>query len=228
MLDPARFDLSGPAHATLRRKLRKAEQAGITVTRGHDPQCPQLAAINAAWSQAHGGERGFSMGCFTPDHIARQVIFVAWRAGRPVAFATFHAAPQEWALDLMRHGATLPDGTMHALVTAALAEARRLGIPRLSLAAVPDLPAPLARLAGPASHGLRRFKQGFAPKWEPRYLAAPNLATLALAAAEIAAAIRRPAPPAPQPVAERWPGPAHHQDADYEFATAPASWQRKA
>lgn len=232
VLDPARFDLSGPAHATLRRKLRKAEQAGITVTRGHDPQCPQLAAINAAWSQAHGGERGFSMGRFTPDHIARQVIFVAWRAGQPVAFVTFHAAPQEWVLDLMRHASPLPDGTMQTLVAAAVAEAARRRVPRLSLAAVPDLQGRLARLVPPDSAGLRRFKQGFAPRWEPRFLCAPNLATLALAGAELTAAIRRPpplpAPAAPQPVAERWTGAPHHQDADYEFATAPASWQRKA
>lgn len=228
VLHPARFDLSGHALATLRRKLRKAEQAGVTVTHGHAPRCRHLAALNAAWSAAHGGERGFSMGRFAPDHIARQAIFVAWRGGEPVAFVTFHVTPREWVLDLMRHGAAVPDGSMQALILAAVAEAARRGIPRLSLAAVPDLQGPLARLTPPEAAGLRSFKQGFAPKWEPRYLCAPNLATLALAGAELTAAIRRPPPLPPQPVAERWPSPAHHQDADYEFATAPAAWQRKA
>jgi phosphatidylglycerol lysyltransferase len=228
VLDPARFDISGSTHATLRRKLRKAEQAGITVTRGHDPHCPRLAAINAAWSRANGGERGFSMGRFCAAHIARQCLYVAWRSGEPVAFVTFHSAPQEWVLDLMRHGNTLPDGTMHALILAAINDANRNGVPRLSLAAVPDLPAPFARLAPAEAAGLRRFKQAFAPRWEPRFLCAPSLASLALAGAEITSAIRRPAPLVPQPVAERWTGAPHHQDADYEFATAPASWQRKA
>ncbi|MBC2837308.1 phosphatidylglycerol lysyltransferase domain-containing protein [Paragemmobacter straminiformis] len=226
VLHPPAFDLAGHAHATLRRKLRKARQAGVSVTRSHDPHCPQLSSLNTAWSRSHKGERGFSMGRFSPDHIARQRLYVACRAGEPIAFATFHCAAREWTLDLMRHGTSLPDGTMQALVLAAVEDARRLGIPRLSLAAVPDLPAWLARMA--PSAGLRRFKQGFAPRWEGRYLAAPSFGTLALAGAEITAAIHRPpALKAAQPAGVQRIPPAHDDDAEYEFATVPASWQRK-
>lgn len=232
VLNPPAFDLAGAAHATLRRKLRKAQQAGVTVTRGHDPHCPDLAALNKSWSSLHKGERGFSMGRFAPDHIARQRLYVAWRAGQPIAFASFHSTAQEWTLDLMRHGTTLPDGTMQALILAAIEDARRHAIPRLSLAAVPDLPERLARLAQRArlmpNTGLRRFKQGFAPRWEARYLCAPSLFTLALAGAEITAAIRRPTALKPaQPAAVPRIGPSHEDDAEYEFATVPASWQRK-
>lgn len=222
VISPPRFDLAKPALATLRRKLRKATAAGVTVTRGHDPNCPALARLNRQWASLHGGERGFSMGRFCPAHLARQRLYVAWQGETPVAFASFHTAPAEWTLDLMRHGETLPDGTMQTLVATAIHDAAAQGIPRLSLAAVPDLP---ARLAPPKAAGLTRFKQGFAPKWEPRYLCAANLATLALAGFELWRAIRHPA--RLQPTDDPSMAPLHDEDADYEFATAPASWQRK-
>ncbi|AWB47876.1 hypothetical protein HYN69_04540 [Gemmobacter aquarius] len=225
VISPRGFDLAKPALATLRRKLRKATAAGITVTRGHDPHCPALARLNREWASLHGGERGFSMGRFCPAHLARQRLYVAWQGETPVAFASFHTAPAEWTLDLMRHGETLPDGTMQALVATAIHDAAAQGIPRLSLAAVPALPARLARLATPRAAGLARFKQGFAPKWEPRYICAANLATLALAGFELSRAIHHP--DRLQPTDDPSESPLHDEDADYEFATAPASWQRK-
>lgn len=230
VIAPTRFDLSQPALSGLRRKLRKAASAGVTVTRDHDRSCPALARINESWSLRHGGERGFSMGRFCPGYLANQRLYVAWHDGEPVAFASFHTSAGEWTLDLMRHGPALPDGTMHALVAKAISDAASRGIPRLSLAALPELPTALQRFLAPRNMGLARFKQTFAPHPEPRYLCAPNLALLALAAAEIARAITRPAPlgsTTPDPAA-RSPAPAHDDDADYEFATVPASWQRKA
>ncbi len=222
----ARFDLSHPARASLRRKLRKAAQAGITVTRDHASTCPALCRINAQWADRHGGERGFSMGRFCPDYLAGQRLYVAWQGGTPVAFASFHTAAQEWTLDLMRHGPALPDGTMHLLVAEAIRDAASHGIPRLSLAALPALPPALHRLFARQSAGLARFKHSFAPRSEPRYLCAPNLALLGLAAAEIARAVARPA--ALGPAAPPLPAPVDDDDGDYEFATVPASWHRKA
>lgn len=224
VIDPASFNLAGPALASLRRKLRKAAAAGVTITESHDLRCPSLARINAEWATRQGGERGFSMGRFCPDYLGDQRLYVAWHAGRPVAFASFHVAATEWTLDLMRHETALPDGTMHALVTTAITDAAARGLPRLSLAAAPDLPPRLSRLVQPAN-GLARFKHSFAPRHEPRYLCAPSRATLALAAAELARAIRHP--DTLQPPDDRSPTPLHDQDADYEFATAPASWHRK-
>ena len=226
VVTPSGFDLTSPALASLRRKLRKAASAGVTITRNHDRHCPALARINADWAHHHKGERGFSMGRFCPVYLSSQRLYVAWHAGQPVAFASFHTAAQEWTLDLMRHAATLPDGTMHSLIAAAIADARSSAVPRLSLAAVPAFPARLRRLLPAESDGLARFKQTFAPRWEGRYLCAPTLATLALAMAEIGRAIHHPAPL--QPRVAPSPAPAHDQDAEYEFATVPASWQRKA
>lgn len=201
-LAPARFDLSAPERAGLRRKLRKAEKAGVSVIRaGAGLPLAEMATLAAEWATARGGERGFSMGRFAPDYVTGQGVWLARAGGRLVAFATFHEGAREWTLDLMRQGAGAPDGTMHALVAAALASARREGIARLSLAALPPNRAsargPLARLvrrieAASGLNGLGQFKSSFAPEWEMLYLAAPSRTALAIAALDIARAIARP------------------------------------
>ncbi|MBD3788408.1 MAG: DUF2156 domain-containing protein, partial [Sphingomonadales bacterium] len=203
-LETAGFRLDTPERAGLRRKLRKAAKAGVEVREAHhdahQPDAlpiPALAALNAAWIAARGGERGFSMGRFTPDYIARQRVFIAWQGAVPVGFASFHAGNRDWVLDLMRPGPEAPDGTMQALILAALEAARAAGTPRLSLAALPPetshLRGPAAAIwqkatRGAGTAGLRQFKMGFAPQGRPLYLAAPSRAALALAAADLARA----------------------------------------
>ena len=99
---------------------------------------------------------------------------------------------------LGRHGRSredLPDGTMHALVHGAILDAAKAGVPRLSLAAMPRADAPRAvtwinRLCD--GGGLRQFKLSFAPRIEPLYAAAPNMALLWLAAPDILLRIRYP------------------------------------
>ena len=204
-LDPRRFDLACPARAGLRRKLRKAEKSGLRVSlaRGLLPLA-EMAALSRDWAAAHGGERGFSMGRFAEDYVsAQQVVLARDAAGRLVGFASFHAGAREWVLDLMRPAADAPDGTMQALIAAAITEAGKTGVARLSLAALPpraeDSTGPAAALwrhaeKGKGAAGLRQFKMGFAPRLSARYIAAPTPAALMLAAADIARAIHRPAP----------------------------------
>jgi phosphatidylglycerol lysyltransferase len=134
--------------------------------------------------------------------LAGQRLFLAEREGEILAYASFHAHSGEWALDVMRHG-EIPDGTMHALIAAAIARAGAEGVPALTLAAVPEaafpdaapLAARAARWAGEDGAGLMRFKAAFAPRWRRLYLAAPDGPGLALAAAEIRDAVLHP--PAP-------------------------------
>ncbi|MCY1128011.1 phosphatidylglycerol lysyltransferase domain-containing protein [Frigidibacter sp. RF13] len=207
-LRPRTFTTAGSARATLRRKLRHAAEAGVTVTR-HRPADPAglpfaaMEEVNRDWSLRHGGERGFSMGRFAPSYLSGQRLYLGWKDGRLVAFASFHAGQAEWALDLMRQRADTPDGTMQTLIVAALEEAAALGLPRLSLAAcslprggLPGLAGWLAdrvlRRAG--AGGLRQFKAGFAPHRTRLYLATPRPASLPLAVVEIACAVRHPAP----------------------------------
>ena len=199
LLHPARFNLDASGCATLRRKCRKAQKAGVSCTISPDGLRPmaEIAAVSASWVQRHGVERGFSMGRFHPDHLPGQKLFLARRQNRVVAFITFHATDGEWSLDLMRQSDDAPDGTMQALMAAAIAAAAAQGVGLLSLAAVPsERPGLMCRLIDSATGaaGLRQFKSGFAPRWQPLYLATPGRLSLAIAAIEIAHAIARPAP----------------------------------
>ncbi|MEZ5887733.1 MAG: phosphatidylglycerol lysyltransferase domain-containing protein [Paracoccaceae bacterium] len=207
-LCPRTFTPAVSARATLRRKLRHAAEAGVTVTRHrpYDPAGLPFAAmeeVNADWSRRHGGERGFSMGRFAPAYLSGQRLYLAWRGGALIGFASFHAGQGEWTLDLMRQRAGTPDGTMQTLIVAALEEAAALGLPRLSLAACALPRGGLPGLAGwiaewalrrTGDRGLRQFKAGFAPRRARLYLATPRAAALPLAAIEIACAVRRPPP----------------------------------
>jgi phosphatidylglycerol lysyltransferase len=214
VLSPSDFDLSCPARAALRRKLRRAEGAGISAAYCPPNALPraELDDIAQDWARTHGGERGFSMGRYAQGYIAAQRVYVARGGGGDVvAFITFHQRGGEWTLDIMRHRANLPDGAIHALVLAALRDARLLGVARLSLAAVPQTAFAPKGAGAPAltflarrwlgrwvhldaGHGLRQFKDSFAPKWEPRYLCAPSRFALLLGALSIARAVLRPYP----------------------------------
>ncbi len=205
-LDPRGFSTKGSAHARLRRKLRGADKAGVAVALTWPGNLPvaEMDAVAAAWSDARGGERGFSMGRWSPGYVAGQRTLLAMREGRLVAFATFHDAGHEWTLDLLRTAPEAPDGTMHALIAAAIAEAAARGCPRLSLAALPSSRAAglAARLPcnGAAGEGLRQFKMAFAPRREPLYLCAPGPLALALAGLDILRRVTRPVP-IPSPAA---------------------------
>ncbi|MGR3388579.1 phosphatidylglycerol lysyltransferase domain-containing protein [Sagittula sp.] len=210
-LDPAAFTTDGPAHRQLRRKLKQADKAGIRARHEQAPPLDRLVRIDADWCARHGGARGLTMGRFTPAYIAGQRVYVAERDGNVLAFITLHTGPREWVLDLMRHAAELPDGTMHALVTAALTDARAAGVPCLSLAAMPAaavrengtaarLRADIARRSG--GDGLTRFKTAFAPRRAPLYAAAPSRAALIIGLADLAVSMRKASPMPSEPAPE--------------------------
>lgn len=206
-LCPAEFRLDAPERRQLRRKLRKAEAAGLAVARAHLPMpIAEMAAVSAAWVAARGGERGVSMGRFAPVYVAAQRVYLARLEGRLVGFLTLHEGSREWTLDLMRTAPDAPDGTMHAALALAIGEAEAAGCGRISLAALPDdrLDAAIARLRPRAGRdGLGQFKRAFATGWETLYIAAPGRFSLALAGLDLLRSIRRPAPlpvrdPAPE------------------------------
>lgn len=232
-LCPRTFRLDVPARAGLRRKLRRAEAAGVTAAVEPSPDWAELAQVNAAWVAARGAEHGFSMGRFAPSYLAGQEVVVARKDGRVVGFASFHAARLGgrgvWTLDLLRPDPSAPDGTAQALIHGALLAAREAGVAGLSLAAVPlgcasaerGLVARLGRRFAPeAMDGLARFKAGFAPRWSRLYIAGPSLSVLALVGWEIWNRVRRPPPLAKLRLTAR-------QDEEYEIASDRNPWQRE-
>ncbi|MDJ0827846.1 MAG: phosphatidylglycerol lysyltransferase domain-containing protein [Rhodobacter sp.] len=201
-LDPANFDLQAPARRQLRRQLRKAERAGVTVAEaGHTPPFAEMRRIAEGWAKARGRARGFSMGRFDPAYVAGQRVYLAYHGEALVAFLTLHDNWQERSLDLICHDDDAPPGTMHLLVVGAIEAAAQEGCHRFSLAAVPvGLPDTLrmpAWLRARFEHavgaaGLMRFKSSFAPEWRPLYIAAPSRIGMVAAALDLVDRITRP------------------------------------
>ncbi len=224
VLNPGTFSAEVPARRNLRRKLRAAEKAGVRVSLAKRLPLPAMEGIDARWQRRNGCARGGTMGRFCPAYLADQMVLLAHRGDRLIAYASFHRGAQDWCLDLMRSDGDAPDGTMHLLVNDALRRAAAAGIARLSLAAVPACPDPDSRLmrflamqvVSRSGSGLRQFKSAFAPRWEPRYVATPHDLLTALALADIAREVYRPAPlPKVHPI--------HKDDEDNEVAWLRAS-----
>lgn len=202
VIHPAAFTTKGSARATLRRKLRHAAQAGVSTDEPTFLPLHELAEVAALWSRRHGGERGLTMGRFCPAAVTHQRLFTARAAdGQLLAFITFHTSQGEWVLDLVRSRPAMPDGALYLLVSHAIETARAEGIPRLSLACAPipgfgftGAAGRLARRFTAGAEGLSQFKQAFAPRWERRYIAAPDPLRLLLGGAALASAIHRPRP----------------------------------
>ncbi|PWK58604.1 phosphatidylglycerol lysyltransferase [Silicimonas algicola] len=196
-VSPADFALDVPERRQLRRKLGRARKAGVTIESAGRLPLQDMSRVAGNWTKRTGGERGFSMGRYCPDYLAGQRVWLARRDGRLVAFASFHIAKAEWCLDLMRNEADMPDGTMHALIAAALEAARAEGVRRVSLAAMPlESGHPVLRrlTCRREAQGLRQFKCSFHPRRQTLYLAAPNLALLVLAGTDILLRIAKPLP----------------------------------
>lgn len=201
-LDLKSFSLDTPARKNLRRKLRKAEKAGLEVTviapgDPHPLPLDDMALVARQWAEMRGGERGFSMGVWDPATLAHGMVVLARDAdGVLQGFITLHVNLGEATLDLMRSTPDAPDGMNYVLVHAAIEKAHDLGVARFSMAAVPmsaregeaKLFGHLRALldAATGAGGLRQFKASFGPNWETLYMAAPTRAALLFGAIDVA------------------------------------------
>ena len=201
ILNPVRFELKGSKLANLRRKLRKATNAGVTIELARPDHLLALARIDNQWQLRCGGARGGTMGRFCPEYLGNQLVLVAEKECRPIAFISLHQGQREWALDLMRDDLQIPDGTMYLLVHRAIELAREARIESLSLAAVPTncgnnldhWTKPLNYIRGKwAAKGLYQFKSAFAPNWKPLYMATPGKLGLCIATMDILREVLRP------------------------------------
>lgn len=237
LINPSQFTQNTPAFRQLRRKLRKAEKLGVEVVLA--PPAPisrdlshEMSVVDDQWRDKNGAPRGATMGQFCPKYLAHQRVFLARKNGTLVGFISLHTSTHEHCLDLMRALPDAPDGTMHALVNAAIQQANIEGQTRFSLAALPVQNAhgyrvlrpilqPLHRaiIARSANTGLVQFKSCFNPRLQPLYMVAPSFATMAVCLADIARAVHFP-DAADNPSKE---SPPQHDYDHFEIATAPNS-----
>lgn len=194
VVDLSLFSMTGSRASRYRQMVARAERAGLTFeivpASAAEALLPTLKPISDGWlSRQIGREKGFSIGFWDEDYLARFDHAVVRAAGVPVAFATLWRCGEgpEAAIDLMRFGADLPGGTMDYLFVSLINALKERGVARLSLGMAP--------LSGLAEHhlapawsrvgatvyrcggaffnfsGLRDYKAKFKPDWRPRYLA---------------------------------------------------------
>ena len=204
-----RFTLDGPERSGLRQAVRRAERDGA-VFAVEPPErvaalMPELKAVSDAWLDGKTAqEKGFSLGRFDPDYLARFPVATVRAKGELVAFANLWttADRNELSIDLMRFKGGAIRDVMDYLFAQLMLWGKAQGYGRFDLGMAPlsglqdRRLAPLWTRMGAAlfTHGerlynfegLRRYKDKFRPVWEPRYLAAPGGPALAAVLADVA------------------------------------------
>ena len=211
-VDLGTFTIEGSRGKKHRHAINRLERerASFRVIPAGQAVCvmDQLQAVSDDWlAQHNAAEKGFSLGFFAPEYVARFPVAVIEREGRIVAFANVWPGAQhvELSIDLMRYDRHAPKDVMDALFVHVMLWARAQGYQRFALGMAPlsgfeaSSVAPLwNRLAsflykhGEAVYnfqGLRAFKEKFDPVWEPRYLAYPGGLRLPHVLADVSALI---------------------------------------
>ncbi len=196
------FSLEGREAGTLRRSHNRLTRLGYR-TEIHAPPLAEgllaeLRVVSDEWlTMVHGAEKGFSLGWFDEEYIrGGPVMAVHTPDGRITAFANILPEYQraESTADLMRRRRTAESGTMDFLFVGLLRWAQAQGYVTFSLGlspfagvgAGPTDPAVERALHFIYEHvnqfysfkGLHEFKEKFRPRWSPRYLAYPGIASL--------------------------------------------------
>jgi len=191
------FSLEGGSREPLRRSRRQAKKEGCTFgmidVEDVPAILPELRAVSDRWLAARKvRERRFSLGYFDESYLGRYPHAVVRRGNAIVAFANvwIGSGGRSIAIDLLRHTPDAPDGVMDFLFTELMSWGKECGCATFSLGMSP-LPGVQDRALAPLWNrlgafvfrhgeefydfqGLRRYKDRFDPRWEPRFLASPG------------------------------------------------------
>lgn len=213
-VDLESFSLDGSSWKSLRHLKNKVERDGCgfeVLPASEVPALlPELKRVSDDWLAGKSTrEKGFSLGYFDPDYLARLPLAVVRKEGRLIAFANVWASTgkEELSVDLMRTSAEAPSGIMDYLFLHLFLWGRDNGYRRFNLGMAPlsglesRALAPLwtkigAFLFRTGEHyynfqGVRQYKMKFDPRWEPRYIAFPGGISLAPVLASISALVGR-------------------------------------
>src|SRR3712207_4100649 len=157
----------------------------------------ELKEISDIWLNKRK-EKGFSLGSFDEDYInSAEVAILKNPEGKIIAFATMmpkYDNGKTISIDLMRFLKEAPNGTMDGLFLNIILWAKENGyeyfnlgmapLSNVSIAPFAHKQEKLAKLVYKFGNywysfsGLRRYKEKFTPKWEPRFLAYPQFMSL--------------------------------------------------
>jgi phosphatidylglycerol lysyltransferase len=203
------FTLKGKAGKRQRKVRNTAQRAGwsfeVLPPGSSNEHLAELQEISDAWlADKNTKEKGFSLGFFDADYLARFPLAVVRHEGRILAFANVWASGQqnELSVDLMRYRPDGPPGTMNYLFLELMLHGQGSGYRWFNLGMAPfsgledRTHAPLWGKFGNFlySHGeefynfqgLREFKERFKPVWEPKYIAYPPTTPLPVVLAALA------------------------------------------
>lgn len=202
IVDLNKFTLQGKAGAKLRSPINKLTKLGYKI----QFYCPPISAqllkelriVSDEWlHHRHGSEKKFSLGWFDEAYLQNcEIAVVRNPEGAIIAFANTVSEYQrnEVTIDLMRHKAQIENGVMDFLFTSLFQHYQERNYDGFNLG--------LSALAGVGEaeqsrqlekgmrylyahlnqfynfKGLHHYKDKFQPRWEPRYLVYPGLASL--------------------------------------------------
>lgn len=209
----AEFTLEGKKGQAVRHGVNRALREGAKLE-VLEPPLPAgavaaLKRVSDAWLRARRtAEKGFSLGRFEASYLNRSPVAVVRVAEKVVAFASLmpgYGGRECLSVDLMRHSAEAPPGTMDFLFAELIGRAREQGYHYFNLGMAPLAgvgetrfarpPERLARLAFEHGsrlynyQGLRSFKEKFQPEWRSSYLAYPPFTPLPALLLDIAALV---------------------------------------
>ncbi len=194
----AEFNLAGKRWEDLRQALNRSAREQLDFELIEPPfdtaLMSELEQVSEQWlADKSAREKGFSLGRFDRDYLAWGQIAIVRRAGEIIAFANVlpaYGPGGVLSVDLMRHVADAPRGTMDFLFARIMLWGKERGHSHFSLGMAPlsrvgDNPyarinerlAALAFEYGGRIYnyqGLRRYKEKFAPQWVGAYLAYPR------------------------------------------------------
>ena len=207
------FSLEGSSRKSMRQVLSRAERDGcqfeVVPREEVGSILDSLQGISDAWlAEKNTREKGFSLGSFQPEYIARGPVAVVRQADEIVAFSNLWASgeQEEVSPDLMRFDPQkAPGGAMDYLFIQSMLWSQSQGYRWFSLGMAPlsgmtdhRLAPHWSRLGTLLFHhgehfynfqGLRRYKDKYNPIWEPRYLASPGGISFPLALKNVATLI---------------------------------------
>lgn len=195
------FSLEGGRFKDLRQSAARAAREDlefmIVPAQGVTSIEPELRAVSDDWLNTKNvREKAFSMGFYAIDYISHCPVAIVRKNQRIIAFANILATANqaELSVDLMRHAANAPNGTMDFLFAQLLLWGKAQSYRYFNLGMAP--------LAGFISHrlapawtrmgsllfrhgerfynfqGVHKFKNKYKPEWRPRYLAYSGLFSL--------------------------------------------------
>lgn len=203
IVDLKQFSLKGKANQNLRTAVNRMTKLSYTV-QFHQPPISEkllekLKEVSDQWlNLVQGAEKKFSVGWFEPNYLKNsEIVTVERENGEITAFANVVTEYQlnEITIDLMRRRTEIESGTMDYLFISLFQHYQERGYDgfNLGLSALsgvgqtqtsPRLEKALNYLYEHLNQfynfkGLHVFKEKFHPKWQPRYLIYPGVASLA-------------------------------------------------